>query len=74
MRCLSELSESEVVSTYGCHVGHGDTAVPCVYPQEEYIPYPNSYTRLLVNSRSSRNLQLFHQFIGSEELTVLPKN
>ena len=31
MRCQSELSVSEVGGTYGCHVGDGDTPVPCVY-------------------------------------------
>ena len=40
MRCQSELSVSEVrVGTYGCHVGDGDTPVPCVYPEEEYIMF-----------------------------------
>ena len=39
MRCQSERSVSEVNHTYGCHVGDGDTPVPCVYPQPEYIRF-----------------------------------
>ena len=39
MRCQSERSVSEVNGTYGCHVGDGDTPVPCVYPEEEYIRF-----------------------------------
>ena len=39
MRCQCERSVSEVNGTYGCHVGDGDTPVPCVYPEEEYIRF-----------------------------------
>ena len=42
MRCQSELSESGVGGTYGCHVGNGDTLVPCVYPEPEYIRFGSS--------------------------------
>ena len=42
MRCQSERSESEVGGTYGCHVGDGDTPVPCVYPEPEYIGFGSS--------------------------------
>ena len=40
MRCQSERSVSEVpASTYACHVADGDSPVPCVYPEPEYIRY-----------------------------------
>ena len=40
MRCQSELSVSEIpAATYTCHVGGGDSPVPCVYPEEEYIKF-----------------------------------
>ena len=39
MRCQSERSVSEVNLTYGCHVGDGDTPVPCAYPEPEYIKF-----------------------------------
>ena len=34
--CLTEVNR-----TYGCHVRDGDTPVPCVYPEEEYIRFGN---------------------------------
>ena len=37
MRCQSEWSVTEVSLIYGCHVGDGDTPVPCVWPEPEYI-------------------------------------
>ena len=39
MRCQSERSVSEVNLTYGCHVGDGDTPIPCAYPEPEYISF-----------------------------------
>ena len=42
MRCQSERSISEVGGTYGCHVGDGDTPVPCAYPEPEYIKFGSS--------------------------------
>ena len=40
MRCQSELSVSEIpASTYACHVGGGDSPVPCVWPEPEYIRF-----------------------------------
>ena len=40
MRCQSELSVSEVPGyTYGCHVGGGDSPVPCVWPEPENIRF-----------------------------------
>ena len=38
MRCQSELM-SDGGGTYGCHVGDGDTPVPCAYPEPEYIKF-----------------------------------
>ena len=42
MRCQSERSVSEVNGTFGCHVGDGDSPVPCAYPEPEYIRFGSS--------------------------------
>ena len=39
MRCQSELMFVGNGGTNGCHVGGGDTPVPCTYPQPEYIHF-----------------------------------
>ena len=42
MRCQSERSVSEVLEfTTVCHVGDGDSPVPCVWPDYEYIRFGN---------------------------------
>ena len=45
MRCQSELMFVGNGGTYGCHVGDGDTPVPCVFPQTEYIHFVDGITR-----------------------------
>ena len=44
MRCQSELMLDGVGGTVGCHVGDGDTPVPCGYPQPEYIRFGSAFT------------------------------
>ncbi|CAI8057385.1 hypothetical protein GBAR_LOCUS31274, partial [Geodia barretti] len=44
IRCQSELMLDGVGGTVGCHVGDGDTPVPCGYPQPEYIRFGSAFT------------------------------
>ena len=39
MRCQSELMSDGDGGTYGCHVGDGDTPVPCAFPDTEYVAF-----------------------------------
>ena len=45
MRCQSKLM-SVGRYTYGCHVGDGDTPVPCVSPEPEYISFSSDSTSI----------------------------
>ena len=48
MGCQSELMLDGVGGTVGCHVGDGDTPVPCAYPQPEYIRFTTGSTSCCV--------------------------
>ena len=53
MRCQSELMFVGDGRTYGCHVGDGDTPVPCTFPQQEYIRF-SSGSDLITRGWSTR--------------------